>query len=451
MKYSQFDRYDLYLKGAALLIALLTYWRFREIDLSAVYAYVAQGDVVHSLLFQSVAATRSVVWDFFGLIDRFVTPHSVRLLRYAGLIFIVLDLYILSRLVDFILGQKFWGFLGVFLVALSPFSVVAAVSGSPAAIAVALVLLFLMAVYRNQYVYAGLLAAVCFAANLPGLIMFLIVILDLLQNFLDRKRIILRLLSTTAAFVGVLALVYLYSFYSGNPRPFSLPLGEHDITWFFVGVIPLLVVNVLNLSGVVYLIVKRRYDVYRTHFHTLMLWIASCALCVAQPSTVILLVTLAVSTVLALFFLQGFNAIWKFKPISGDTFVFAFVVLFLFGDLYANNTFVKNVALENSLQRNETIGDVVSAVARRPDVRRVVSNFVPAELSVKLGRRIYDVGEEIFPFNGLRQAAGPVIYVAKRPTKVDSLSPGSKIILTTLLIQNKKAYSIQIVESGESK
>ncbi len=451
MNYSEFDRYDWYLKGAVLLIALLTYWRFREIDISSVYAYVAQGDVVHSLLFQSVAATRSVVWDFFGLIDRFVTPNSVRFLRYAGLVFMVLDLYILSRLVDFILGQKFWGFLAVFLAALSPFAVVAAVSGSPAAVAVAVTLLFLMALYRNQYVFAGLLAAVCFAANLPGLIMFLIVILDLLQNLLERKKILMHLLAATAAFLGILTLVYLYSFYSGNPRPFSFPLGERDVAWVADGLIPLLVVNALNVSGIIYLIVKRRYDVYRTHFHTLMMWMASCALCAARPSTEILLVALTVSVVLAVFFLQGFNSLWKLKAVSGDSFVMVFVILVLFGDLYSNNIFVTNVALENSLQRNQTISDVVSTVARRPGVRRIVSNFVPAELSVKLGRKIYDVGEGVLPFGGLQEAAGPVIYIAKRGEKVDSLASGNKTLLETLLVQNRKTYSIQVVESGDSR
>lgn len=451
MNYSQFDRYAFYLKGAALLIALLTYWRFRDIDLSAVYAYVAQGDVVHSILFQSAATTRSVVWDFFGLIDRQIMPHSVRLLRYAGLILTVLDLYILSTLLDFMLGQKFWGFLGVFLAALSPFAVLAAISGGPGAAAAALVLLFLLALYRNQYVFAGLLAGVCFAANLPGLIMFLITILDMLQNLLDRKKIVTKLLTTVAAFLAVMALVYFYSVYSGNPRVFSLPLAERDINWTLNGVIPLLVVNVLNLAGVVYLVLHRRYDVYRTHFHTLMLWVAACALCIAQPSTVNLLVALVVSTVLSMFFLQGFNSLWQFKLVSGDTFVFVFVILFLFGDLYANNSFLGDVALQNSFQKDQTVGEVVTAVSAHPDAVRLVSNFVPAELSVKLGRQVYDVGAGVLPFGGVTESAGPVIYVAKRDSRVDRVSTGCRILLNTSLIENKKAYPIMVVECGKSK
>lgn len=451
MKYQQFDRYALYLKGAALLIALLTYWRFREIDLSAVYAYVAQGDVIHSILFQSVAATRSVVWDFFGLIDRLIMPHSVQLLRYAGLFLIVLDLYMLSTLLDFILGQKFWGFLGMFLVALAPFAVLSAVSGGSGAAATALVLLFLLALYRNQYVFAGLLAGVCIAANLPGLIMFLITILDMLQNLLDRRKIVSKLFITAGGFIAVVALVYFYSVYSGSPRVFTLPLAEHDIGWTLDGVIPLFVVNALNLAGVVYLVLKRRYDVYRTHFHTLMLWITACALCIAQPTTVNLLAALTVSTVLGMFFLQGFNTLWKFKLMSGDTFVFVFALLFLFGDLYANNSYLNDVALQNSFQKDQTVGEVVTALAGHPDAAMVVSNFVPAELSVKLGRQVYGVGAGILPFGGVDESAGPVIYVAKRESKVDTVSTGCKLLLNTSLIQNKKAYSIVVVECGERK
>lgn len=451
MKYSQFDKYAWYLKGAALLIALLTYWRFHELDLSAVYAYVAQGDVIHSVLLQSVTAVRSIVWDFFGLIDRFVTPHSIRLLRYAGLVIVVLDLYLVSSVIEYILGQKFWGFLGIFLVALSPFTVVAAVSGGAAAASAALALLFLMALYRNQYIYAGLLAGICFAANLPGLIMFLIAVLDLLQNFQDKKKIVSRLLTTSAVFFGVLALVYLYSMYSGNARLFSVPVGERDLDWFLIGAIPLFIANALNIAGVIFLVVKKRYDVYRTHFHTLMLWIASVALCVAQPTTVDLLVALMVSTVLAMFFLQGFNSLWKFKIVSADTFVFLFVVLFLFADLFSNNGFVKNVALENSFQKDDAVSDVVNTIAKDGGGSRLVSNFAPAELSVKMGRKVYRVGDGVLPFGNLETASAPVIYVAKRATRVDTLMDGCKILLNTTLIENKKTLFVQIVRCGKNK
>lgn len=451
MKYSQFDRYAWYLKGAALLIALLTYWRFRELDLSAVYAYVAQADVVHSVFLQSVAAVRSVVWDFFGLIDRFVTPHSIRFLRYAGLAIVVLDLYLVSAVIEYILGQKFWGFLAVFLAALSPFAVVAAVSGGPAAAAAALTLLFLLALYRNQYIYAGLLSAVCFAANLPGLIMFLIAILDLLQNFQDKKKIISRLLLTAAAFLGVLALVYFYSMYTGNLRLFSIPMGEHDLGWMMIGTIPLFVTNALNLAGIIYLIAHKRYDVYRTHFHTLMLWIASIALSVAQPTTVNLLVALMVSTVLAMFFLQGFNSLWKSKLVSADTFVLLFVVLFLFADLFSNNSYVNNVALDNSFQKDETVSDVVNTIAKEGDEARLVSNFAPAEFSVKLGRRVYEVGDGVLPMGGLQSDTTPILYVAKRVTKIDSLAGTCKILLNTTLIENKKTYFVQVVRCKENK
>lgn len=446
MKYSLFDRYAWYLKGAALLIALLTYWRFRELDLSAVYAYVAQGDVIHSALLQSVAVSRSIVWDFFGLIDRFVTPHSVRFLRYVGVVILILDFYLISAVIEYILGQKFWGFLGVFLAALSPFAIVAAVSGGSAASDVALVLLFLMALYRNQYVYAGVLSGICFAANLPGLIMFLITVLDLLQNLQDKKRLMPKLLSSAAGFIVVLALAYFYSVYSGSAKVFSVPVSEHDLTWFLNGAVPLLIANVLNVAGVISIIVKRRYDAYRTHFQTLMMWVASLALCAAQPTTANLLVALTVSVILAMFFVQGFNSLWKIKLVSPDTFVFLFAILFLFGDLYSNNVFLKGIALENSFEKNEAVSDVVNAIARKAGPTSIVSNFVPAELSVKLGRKVYEVGDGILPVGNFTGSSPSVVYVAKRDSQVDSLITGCRPLLDTRLVQNNKSYFVQVVE-----
>ncbi len=451
MKFSQFDRYSPYVKGAALLIALLTYWRFRDINIPAVYAYVAQGDVVHSILFQSAVVTRSIVWDFFGLVDRFLTPHSISLLRGAGFIIMVLDLYLLSRSIDYILGQKLWGFLGMFLAALSPFAVVTAVSGGPAAIAVALTLLFLMALYRNQYIYAGILSGVCFGANLPGLIMFLISILDLLQNLQDRRKMISGLLGTSAGFLGILVLVYSYSTYVGDARLFSVLMGEHDLIWSLEGIVSLFAVNILNLAGIVYLIVKRRYDVYRTHFHTFMLWMTMCALCAVQPSTLNLLVAFTVSIILAMFFIQGFSSLWNIRLVSADTFVFSLVVLFLFGDLYSNNRFLKDFVLEDCYQKSEAVGEVLRTVAGATGGSMLVSNFVPAELSVKLGRHVYAVEGEMLPVGNVEPATTSTIYVATRRTKVDTLSGGCKSLLNTSYVEDKKDYFVQVVECSESK
>jgi hypothetical protein len=449
MKFSQFDRYARYFTGAALLIALLTYWRFRGLDLSAAYAYVAQGDVIRSILFRNMLPTRSIVWDFFGLIDRVVTPHSVSLLRVVGLVLMLLDLFLLSRLVDYILGQKFWGFLAVFLVALSPFAVSAAVSGGPEAVAVALTLLFLMALYRNEYVYAGLLAGICSAANLPGLIMFLIALLDLLQNFHDRKKMVSRLLITAASFFGALSLVYLYSMSTGNAVPFSITVGGQLPAWSFTAVLALFVANAINLAGIAYLIVKRRYDVYRTHFHTIMLWITGVALCIAQPTTLNLLVALVVSMVLSVFFLQGFSALWKPGFVSADTLVFLFIVLFLFGDMYANNKFLRDELLEDSYQKNEAVNDVVAAVARSGNGAKLVSNFVPAELSVKLGRQIYEADQELLPVAGFEEAAASTIYVARRESKVETISTGCAVLLSTSFYEEGKTYFVEVVKCGK--
>ncbi len=451
MKFSQFDRFAPYLKGAAVLIALLTYWRFHSIEISGVYAYVAQGDVIRSVVGQGIVTARSIVWDFFGLVDRMITPHEITLLRWTGLLVVIIDSYLASKLLDYILAQKFWGFLGMFLIALSPFAVVAAVSGSSAAAASALALLFLMALYRNQYVYAAMLSAVAVAANLPGLIMFLISVLDLLQNLQERKKLISRLIYTTAGFSAVLALVYLYSLYSGNGRLFSIPVVESDLKWNMDGALALVAANILNIAGIAYVVVNRRYDVYKTHFHTLMLWITTCAVCMAQPSTLNLLVALTVSTILSMFFLQGFSSLWSVRLVSADTFVFVFVVIFLFSDLYSNNTFLKNTVLSDSYQRSEAVSDVVRSVAASSPDTKVVSNFAPHELSVKLGRTVYSVEGVAVPIGGFEFSGSSVVYVAKRTSKVGDTIGRCRLMLTTSYDEGDKNYFVQVVKCGDGK
>ena len=451
MNFSQFDRYSRYFAGAALLIALLTYWRFREIELSAVFAYVAQQDVVRSALFQSVGSSRSIFWDFFGLINRMIMPHSIEFLRLVGVIIIVINFVLLYRLINYVLGQKFWGFLSVFLAALSPFAVVAAVSGGPAAIGATIATLFLMALYRNEYIFGGILAGAAFAANLPGLIMFLIVILDLLQNLEDRSKLVQRLLSAAAGFFAVALLVFFYSVYSGNSGMFSIPLGDSDLKWAFVGVVPLIVVNVLNYAGVLYLIVKKRYDVYRTHFHTLMMWITSCALCIVQPSTLNFLFALTVSSVLGMFFLQGFASLWRFKLVSPDTFVFVFIMLFLFSDIYANNIFLKDVVLGDSIQKSEAIQEVVDSIMPLRGRSMLVSNFAPAELSVKLGRPVYAVEGQPLPVWNPMSSGFPTIFVTRRRSRVDTPSGNCRALFSTRYIENEQDYFVQVIECREKK
>jgi hypothetical protein len=448
MKVSQFDKYSRYLKGAAVVIALLTYWRFQALEIPATYSFVAQGDVMRSPFLQNVLSSRSIVWDFFGLINRFVTPHSIDLLRGLGLVIVILDLYLLSVIQDYIFGEKFWGFLAVFLAALSPFAIVAGVSGGPAGAAVALVLLFLMALYRNQYMYAGVLAGVCFAANLPGLIMFLIMLLDMLQNFHDRRNILRNILTVSAIFAGVVSLVFLYSLYSGNPKIFASFAGDRDLTWNLTGALPLIAANSLNVVGIGYLILKGRYDVYRTHFHTLMLWITSCAICVAQPSTLNAFVALVMSTILAIFFLQGLSTLWSSRLVPAETLVFLFVTLFLFSDLYANNKFLKDSILEDSYQKTEVIDDVVRVVATTGGAARLVSNFVPAELSVKLGRKVFAVDDEMFALGSLSDSGSSTIYVAKRISPVDSLMSGCRSLLKTSYLESGNTYFVQVEECG---
>ncbi len=476
MNFSRFDKYSRYLIGAVILIALLTYWRYRAIDLPSIYEYVAQQDVIHPVLFQNVTGSfmlNSIAWNFFGLMNRILMPHSIILLQLIGLAVMILNLILLTRLLDYMLGQKFWGFLCVFLVALSPFSVVAAVSGGSAAIAVTIALLFLMAPYKNQYIYAGILSGAAFAVNLPGLIMFLITILDLLQNSPDRKKVIRTLLFSAVGFFAVATLVLVYTMRSGNFfrfAGFSVPLTGRDLAWPLVGVIPLFVVNALNLVGVIYLLAKKRYDACSMHFHLLMLWITSCALSAARPSTSSLLFALVVSSILSMYFLQGLSSSWKMKLVSADTFLFLFVLLFLFTDVYANDRFLKDTVVTDSVERNEVISEVVSAVKSwspaGPAVEypRLVSSFVPAELSMKMNRSVYAVDGNLLPAGDLEFSGTRTLYVAESDSKLprdtnsfagqDSASLrmlGCKLLFSTSYAETGRSHVVQVIECDKSR
>ncbi|MFZ1080599.1 MAG: hypothetical protein WAO19_01590 [Candidatus Kryptoniota bacterium] len=462
MIFSQVDRYVRYMMGATILIALLTYWRFRGIELSSVYGYVAQQDVVHSQMFGNISEARPVVWDFFGLINKLLMPHSIIIIKIFGLALIVLNLVLIPKLLDYMLGQRFWGFLCVFLTALSPFSVIAAVSGGPWAIAVVITVIFLTAIYRNEYVFAGILSGVAMAANLPGVIMFLITILDLLQNSTDRKKITSRILLSTAGFFGVAAVLFAYSAYSGSVRIFSVPISESNLIWNFVAVVPLCVVNMLNIAGIVYLIVRKRYDFYKTHFHTLMLWITSSALCMVQPSTLNYSVAMVISTILSMFFLQGFASLWDLKLVPPETFVFVFVVVFLFSDLYANNKFLKDVVLAESAERTGVVNEVAAAIMSTGRNYQLVSNFSPEELSVKLGKKVFAVQENILPMSGwipvvdegfvsgktsrenISVPGSKMIYVAQRTSRVDTLFSGCESLLSTNYSEGGKVHFVKV-------
>jgi len=453
MDHALFNKYSKYLIGIAVLIALLTYWRFAGIDLSNAYTYVAQEDVLHpALMVHSQITTRSVVWEFFGLINKLVMPRSIALLRAVGALIMVLNFLLLVRLVNFMLGEKFWGFLSVFLVALSPYAIVAAVSGDPAPASMAIVLLYLLALYRNEYIFAGILSGLAFAANLPGLVMFLILLLDLLQNVpegtlqLSRSAMVRRIISASAGFVGVVALVFLYVLEMGNGRLFSIPLMERDLAWNAIAVVPLVIVNLLNIAGIIYLIYKKRFDIYRTHFHTLMLWITACVILVAQPATLNFLFALTVSFVLGMFFLQGFTSVWKTKMVTADMFVFIFAVIFLFSDMYANNIFLRDVVLSDSFQRTEAVDEVAASILSAGSDARLISNFAPAELAVKLGRKVYAVNEDLAGLFQIEDASYPSIYVARRESKADSLSSGCKNLFATSYHEHGLVYFVQVVQ-----
>lgn len=446
MDFSRFEKYYRYLFVVPLLIILLTYWRFRDINLTEVYAYVAQQSVIHPMLQQSVIEARSLVWNFFGLLNKMLFPDSIVLLRFVGLTLTILNYFLLSKLLNDILGHRFWGLIGAFLVSLSPFMTVAAVAGIPAASSTTIIILFLTALYKNQYIFGGILAGVAVAANLPGLILFLIMVLDLLQNSADKKKIIQRMLTSAAGFCGVVLLVFIYSMTSGLVRLPSIPLQEPDVPWSLMAMTPIVLVNIMNMVGVGYLIATKRYDIYRTHFHVFMVWITFGALCVIQPTTSNLLIALVVSSLLCIFFVQGFASVWKIKFLSVETFVFLFIVAFLFSDIYANNKSLQDEILKNSREKSDVMAEVISSIIPVEGNSQIVSNFAPSELSIELMKPVVEIKGEPFPFDEMNILSGRKIYVVDRTAKGDSLYHGCKLLLSSSYEVSGVIHFVKVVQ-----
>ncbi len=451
MDFSRLDSYSRYFILAAILIALLTYWRFRGINVSSVYSYVAQQEVIQLTPVPGMLTNRSLVWNFFGLVEQVINPRSILGLKLLSTAIVLIDLIALSILANLVFGQKFWGFILVFLVALSPYAVVAATSGGPAAIAVTFALLFLIALYKREYVVAGMLSALGFAANLPGLIMFLIVVLEILQDHNLRKSMVGTLFSSSAAFFVTGILIYVYSLYEGYPGAFFLPLGETDVSWTLEGIVPLLVVNLINVWGLIYLFIEKSYHLYNRHFHTLMLWIASVAFCIAQPTTLNLFFAISVSTVLSVIFLHEFAARWRIKRLSVDTVLFLFATVFLFTDLLANNYFVRDVVLEESVRAQKVLNEVVETLIPKAHGAQVVSNFAPSELAVKLDNPVVEVGGGLLGISDFRINDSPALYVVERTAPVDSLPRGSKTLLNISYLAGGDRHTVEVIERGIHK
>ncbi len=451
MEISRPDRYSRYLTAAALIIALATYWRFREIDLSTVYAYVARHDVVRAALLTDLSSSRSILWDFFGLLNRFLTPGSIEFLRIAGLVITVLNFVLLSLMLGYVLGQWVWGTLLIFLLALSPPAIIAAVTGGPAAVAATLVILYLLALYRNQYIFGGLLAAAALAAGLPGLIMFLVVVLDLLQNTQDRARIIPKLLSASGAFLAVTVLIYFYSLYAGEAGLLTIPLGDHDLNWNLAGAVPLVLLGAFDIAGVVYLMVKNRFDVYKTHFHTFMLWVTFCALSVVQPTTLNLFCALVVSSVLAAFFLQGFASLWKWKYVSTGTFVFVVSLVFLFGDMYGSNKYLGDKISIETFEQDEAVDQVVKTIRTASGGARIVTNFAAAQFAVRLHKPVIEIHSAFLPIENFQDGGYGTIYIASNISKADTLLSGCKELFATTYTEDGRTLHLQVINCEETK
>ncbi len=313
MDFSNFDKYYRYLLAASFAIVLITYWKYRDINVSAVYAYVAQENLILPIFQQRLSTVRSLVWDFFGVLNRVFSPNSIDLLRLVGLLLAALNFFLISRLLNSLLGEKIWGFFGAFLISMSSFMVIGAVTGSPAESAAAIMILYLTALYKNQYMIAGLLSGIAVAAHMPGFIMFLITILDLVQNSRDKRRVLQTILFASGAFFFILILVLVYAWYSGNAPLVTFPLSEPELPWSLIGAAPLLFVNFIDLAGITYLLVARKFDVYRNHFHTVMLWLTSVTLSIVQPTTANLLAAFIVSSILAIGFVQSLASTWNLR------------------------------------------------------------------------------------------------------------------------------------------
>jgi len=447
MDFSRFDKYYRYLILIPLLIALLTYWKFREINLSEAYSYVAQQNVIRPMFLQAFSESRSIVWNFFGLWNKILIPDSIILLRLIGLCLTVLNYFLFSKLVNAVLGQRFWGFISAFLVALSPLMVVAAVSGISAAGSLTISILFLTALYRNEYVFGGILSGVAVAANLPGFIMLLITILDLLQNSADKKIIVRKMFSSAAGFFGMVLVILVYSKFQGAVRLSSFPLPERDMPWSLAGVAPLFVVNIVNVAGAIYLIVAKRYEIYRIHFHSFMLWIAFAAFSFAQPTTTNLISLLLISTFLATLFVQSFASIWELKFLSAETFVFIFVVIFLFADVFANGKYLQDNILLDCREKARAVDEVVDSIKPNDDDTRIISNFAPSELAVKLMRPVVAIQGEPFPSENINFSGKKTIYVVDKTSKINVLTEGCKALMKTSYGIGRQYHYVEVIQT----
>jgi hypothetical protein len=78
---------------AAILVALLTYWRYWSIDPASTFDYVAQGSVVKSIFSMQSIDHRPLLWDFFGVVERMIDDGSIYLLKTFSIILVVINLW----------------------------------------------------------------------------------------------------------------------------------------------------------------------------------------------------------------------------------------------------------------------------------------------------------------------------------------------------------------------
>lgn len=444
MNYHNFDRYKYIMISAALAVALLTYWRYRAIDPASTFDYVAQESVVWNSFSLQSSAHNPVLWNFFGIVNKIIDSKSIVVLKVFSLFISVINLLMLFKLVSFLLIERFWGFIGLFLFSLSPPAVVSAVSGGPEAAALSVTLLFLYSLYQNNYLIAALLSVTALTINLPGIIYFLIVIFDILQNVQDKKKVISLLSWTALIFFGFTAILFWYGNISSSFVLAMVPFSLTDFKWNLIGLMPVILTNVLNVAGIIYLIKQQRQDVYIKHFPLLMLWLNFCAFAVAFPSSINMLNALAVSLILFLFFLQGFPLVLRFTNAMTELFVIGFVILFLSFDLMGNNHFLHDQVLSDIESREEAVKEVVSSVNSATNVGIVMSNFVPSELSVRLGRTIYAAGASVIPTGITVQNGKKIIYIVNRKFGSGTEEIPCRCILSTMYFSENSNHKIEV-------
>jgi hypothetical protein len=175
--------------------------------------------------------------------------------------------------------------------------------------------------------------------------------------------------------------------------------------------------------------------------------------------------------------LQGFASLWgsrkvkrtldgRFqleKLVASETLVFVFVAILLFGDLYSNDRFLKDIVLPESVGKMEVVNKVIAAVSSKAGRYKLLSNFSPAELSVKLGENVFAVHGNILPMSEMLPVKSSpdtnqekIIYVVEHTIRRDTSSAearqlqagpsGCKMLLNANYVEDGEIHFVDVME-----